>query len=222
MARNHPITPKLNKIATEIIAWARSFLVPEHGDMIRPFGNKGEKKAGPVCPFIEPSLENDSFYLVFHPEINGKSQGDVEECLETYIELFKEMEPYSEERQHLKSLLIVFPDIPKDRFQVLTKAFSKLKPRFVENGLMLAPFYPTCDDRSIHNKRLLTSQTPYPLIALRHMAKHDILFLGGDKGWFNHYNTRFGHLFKSPDKLDEHELPLLSLYEDARKKHRSS
>lgn len=86
---------------------------------------------------------------------------------------------------------------------------------------MVGQFHKNCDDRSVHNKEFRVSLSPIPLIAIRHMARHDILFLGQEnskKEWFLHYNLRFGHRFNNPDKISPSNQKLMELYLKAKER----
>jgi heptaprenyl diphosphate synthase len=53
-------------------------------------------------------------------------------------------------------------------------------------------------------------------MAIRHMALHDILFLGDEESWFAAYDQRFGSRFKEPEKLEDFEKPMVDVYRRAR------
>jgi heptaprenyl diphosphate synthase len=54
------------------------------------------------------------------------------------------------------------------------------------------------------------------MIAMRHMALHDILFVQDDASWFASYDLRFGARFREPEKLEDFEKPLLDIYRRAK------
>ena len=54
--------------------------------------------------------------------------------------------------------------------------------------------------------------SPFPLIAMRQMALHDILFLQDNESWFAAYDLRFGARFREQEKLEDFERPMLDLY----------
>jgi heptaprenyl diphosphate synthase len=208
------LSPRRLQYADEIITWARTFLVPDNTEMRRPVGSQA------ICPFVEASLDQDAFYMVFHPEVNGVDHSHVEDILGSYIEDFLAAPPY-DDRRTLKALLVIFTNISSENALVLPYVATKLKDEFVKRGLMIAPFYPKCDDRSVHNPALRVSQSPYPMVAIRHMAIHDILFLADEPSWFDSYNRRFGDRFKEPEKIEDFNRHLLVRYDQARKKHLS-
>lgn len=206
------LSPSNLTIANEVLQWAREFLIPDNPEINRPVGSQA------VCPFIKPSIESDAFYMVFHPEVNGEDADHVEQVVRGYRDAFLSMPPHGNDEQ-LKALLVIFSKMPEANTSVLPKATAQLKSEFVAKFLMLAPFFKKCQDKSIHNPAFLTSQAPYPLIAIRHMAVHDILFLNETSEWFDAYNRRFGSRFNEPTKVADYEKPLLAKYLEAKRRH---
>jgi len=84
---------------------------------------------------------------------------------------------------------------------------------------MAGQFHKNCDERSVHNRGFHVSIAPYPLIAIRHMAIHDIIFLKDNEEWFKAYNNRYGELFREPAKLEDYNKPLVGPYLDAKGKY---
>jgi len=79
-------------------------------------------------------------------------------------------------------------------------------------GLMVTQCHARCDGRSVHNPALKVFTSPFPLIAMRQMALHDILFLQDNESWFAAYDLRFGARFREQEKLEDFERPMLDLY----------
>jgi hypothetical protein len=206
------LSPRYLKIANETMEWANSYLTASNPNIRRP-GNNQE-----VCPFVRDSLENDSFYLAFHPEVNGQRDEPIQRILYEYINIFKETPPSDPIERRKKALLIIFPEIPPERTYVLDIVHAKIKHKFVDSGLMTGQFHQNCDERGIYNRGYRVSVSPYPLIAVRHMALHDIIFLKENEDWFEAYNIRYGEKFKEPDKLDDYQKPLLGTYLEAKEK----
>ena len=201
-------------IAFEVLAWAQSFLVEPHSMMKRSPKSAGE----PVCPFARAVLEENSLYMAFHHEVNGKSAELIESIVLGYREPFKKTTPFHESDRLKKALLIIFPEIPARETGVLDIVHANIKTRCVHDGLMVAQCHARCDGRSVHNPAFKVYQSPYPLIAMRHMALHDILFLPDDESWFASYDFRFGARFREPEKLEDFEKPLGDIYRRAKAK----
>jgi hypothetical protein len=207
------ISPRYLVIANEVLEWVRNYLMAENCHIKRP-GNNQE-----VCPFVRASVESDSLYLAFHPEVNGQRDWPIEKVMCDYIDVFHETPPFSPAERKKKALVVVFPEIPLCRTYMLDIVHAKIKSKFVDCGLMVGQFHPNCDERGIYNRGFRVSVSPYPLMAIRHMALHDIIFLKDREDWFKAYNIRYGEQFKDPDKLEDYSKPVLGIYLEAKERY---
>jgi heptaprenyl diphosphate synthase len=199
-------------VAFEVLAWVQSFLVEPHPMMKRSSKSIGE----PVCPFAKAVLDENALYMTFHHEVNGKSAELIESIVLGYRDPFKKTTPFHESDRLKKALLIMFPEIPARETGVLDIVHANIKTSCVCDGLMVAQCHARCDGRSVHSPALKVYQSPYPMIAMRHMALHDILFVQDDASWFASYDLRFGARFREPEKLEDFEKPLLDIYRRAK------
>lgn len=199
-------------IGNQVLEWMQNFLVEPNPLMKRAKASEGE----PICPFAKACLASYAVYLTFHHEVNGKSAEQIEEVMLEYREPFKNAAPFDPKQRLKKALLVVFPEVPASEGEVLDVAHNKIKTQFVHDGLMVTQCYPRSDGRSVHNPALKVYTSPYSLMAVRHMALHDILFVEEDEAWFGAYDLRFGARFREPEKLDDHEKPLLNVYRRAK------
>jgi hypothetical protein len=206
------LDPRMLKIANEILEWARTFLMAENPEVKRPYSTNQA-----VCPFVRESVGTNSFYLAFQPCI-GAEERQIRSILLEYIDEFRRLPPFDPHLQHKKCLLVVFPDIPESQANVLDIVHENAKTRFVEAGLMIGQFHPRCDVRGIHNSAFRAARGPYPLVAIRNMEVHDIVFLSDWKhlDWFAEYNARYGERFRQPESLDETGKGLLPYFLKAR------
>jgi hypothetical protein len=210
------LTPKNLEIANEILQWARDFLMPENKSTRRPVGSQS------VCPFVRASVENNSFYMEFHDEVTGQSEEQIERIMLECIRRFGRLGPYGDSDKLKKALLVVFPNLPETQANVLDLVHTNIKNEFVQNGMMVGQFHPRCEERGLYNPAFKVSVCKYPLIAMRHMALHDILFLGHNQEWFNCYNLRFGHRFNQPENIEDYNKHLVRFYEEAKRKFLTS
>lgn len=204
------ISPKHLQIGTELLQWARDYLMSENPNIKRPRGNQV------VCPFVKSAVDNESFYFEFHDEVFGITAKSIEEVMYDAKERFKRLGPFSENDKYKKALLVVFPKLPEKQTPVLDIAHSNIKTTFVRDGLMVGQFHKNCDERGVYNRAFKVSISPYPLIAIRHMAVHDIIFVGNVPEWFAIYNVLFGHLFNEPQSIDDYNKHLIDYYLAAR------
>jgi hypothetical protein len=66
---------------------------------------------------------------------------------------------------------------PADVSALIDGTQKKLKPNFVEEGLMLGEFHLRNNATGLHNEHFFPLRTPYPCLAIRHMVPSDIVFL---------------------------------------------
>lgn len=215
MRASAPLTPRLLKIGQEVLGWTENYLMKEHPQMERPYGNKK------ICPFVEPSVTSNCFYIVFHTNV-GADERLIESIVLGYIDEFPRLEPFSPTQKGKKALVIAFPDIPASDVNVLDLVQENVKGQFVDAGLMVGQFHQKCPTPSVHNHRFhVSASCPHPIVAIRNMAPHDVIFLAdaAHPEWFKEYNIRFGERFKDPENLSEEEKPLLTYYLKAKAVH---
>jgi heptaprenyl diphosphate synthase len=154
--------------------------------------------------------------------VRGPEEQRIEEIMLEYISAFKRLGPFAPSEQIKKALLVVFPNSPERETPVLDLVQRLVKDTFVSHGLMIGQFHPRCTEGSVHNRGFPVSRAPYPLMAIRHMAVHDILFLAGRKQWFQEYCVRFADRFGDPQETahGSHHY-LASLFLEARQRWHS-
>ncbi|MBR8840737.1 MAG: hypothetical protein DSM106950_43910, partial [Stigonema ocellatum SAG 48.90 = DSM 106950] len=126
----------------EISEWVQSFLAQPHPDLGRP---------GSVCPFVPHALKSNSILLAAIRAKNLQPQ-QVEEIVLGYRDIFLEIEPQATEAALYKAILLVFTDILlEDTNKLIDGVQQKLKPLFVESGLMLGEFHNLTESPGLHN-----------------------------------------------------------------------
>ncbi len=152
----------------EIAEWVKKFLAKPHPDLGRP---------GPVCPFVPQALKSNSIRLTAIRAKNLESS-QVEEIVLGYLDTFQELEPRAREAGLNKVILLVFPDVHiDDTDKLIDGVQQKLKPLFVEQGLMLGEFHNRTDSPGLHNPNFRPLRSPIPLLAIRFMVESDLPFL---------------------------------------------
>lgn len=173
-------------------------------------------RRGPVCPFVPAALDADAVRFSFHYEIDRNPDRIRAVLLTELLEFRDTSEPPGSSGTSLASLLVVFPDTDSTGWAAIDQVYGDLKDLAVEHALMIGQFHPTCDEGAVRNPAFPVSRSPIPLVAVRHMAPHDILFLHQRREWFDAYRERFaGHLShgRVRDPL------LLQLYDAAVRRH---
>jgi hypothetical protein len=152
----------------EIIQWMKNFLGRPHPNLGRP---------GSVCPFIPQSLKSNSICLAV---IRTKDlyPKQIEEIIGHYRDIFLDMEVKEQELAINKAFLLIFPDVHiEDVSQSIDSVQQKLKPLFVESGLMIGEFHKRNESPGLHNPNFRPLRSPIPLLAIRFMVEADLPFL---------------------------------------------
>jgi hypothetical protein len=174
-------------------------------------------RSGPVCPFIPRALAEHAVEIRIRYDIDGSSEPELDDELRAEIREFGEAgRPPPNSGVLLESRLIVMPRMGRAGWDCLDTVYEYLKNVAVESGLMVGQFHPRCDERAVRNPDFRVSVAPVAMLAIRHMAPHDILFLNRSGQWFKEYDLRFGSHFQRGRIRDP---LLLSLYSEARDRH---
>jgi len=159
--------------------------------------------------------------MVFHHDFDGRCPGDIADRVLEYIGPFKQAAPFASNEPTPKALLIVFPNIEEEFLSALDVCHEMIKPKMVDAGLMVGQFHSKCEERGIHNHAWnAISRSPVPLVAIRHMVIHDIMFLEDNEAWFRAYDASFGARFAERSTcLSAYQKHLFTCYERAKAKH---
>jgi hypothetical protein len=174
-------------------------------------------RSGPVCPFIPRALTECAVETRIRDDIDGRNDSELDRELRSEISDFGAAgRPPHNSGVLLESRLIVMPRMGPAGWDCLDAVYAYLKEFAVESGLMIGQFHPRCDERAVRNPDFAVSVAPVAMLAIRHMAPHDILFLHRSEQWFKEYDRRFGSHFERGRVRDP---LLLSLYREACEKH---
>jgi len=179
------ITPSMLKDAQEVLDWVQNFISQPHPSLGRE---------GPICPFVCPSIKRNTFYMTFHYEVDGNREVIIY-LMRCYRDVF--LRCFSSTSESLyNSLLVVFPNIREEDAPVVDEVARETKTGFVQRGLMIGEFHPRSRIAAARNPEFHPMVAPFPMLAIRNMAVHDILFLNQKKSWFAEFNARFGQLYQ--------------------------
>jgi hypothetical protein len=189
-------------------AWLREYV---------SVGDRRVGRSGPVCPFIPHALAQHAVDTHIRYDIDGSSEPELNNELRAEISEFgKAGRPPHNTGVLLESRLIVMPRMGPAGWERLDAVYAYLKGFAVGLGLMIGQFHPRCDERAVRNSDFRVSIAPIAMLAIRHMAPHDILFLHPSGRWFKEYDSRFRSHFERGRIRDS---LLLSLYSRARDSH---
>ncbi|MFR0356709.1 DUF6875 domain-containing protein [Streptomyces sediminimaris] len=180
------------KALDSVDEWLNSYVTQPHEQLGR---------SGAVCPFVAPARRVHAVETAVRLVGPAASLSLIKEVIRCGLDEFEQLgRPTS--NPALRSLIIVLPDLSPEAFALLDEAHAQVKTESVERGLMIGQFHPECDEPAARNPAFKVSLSPVPLVAVRAMAVHDILFLGERADWFTEYHRRFGERYRSrPDGI---------------------
>lgn len=164
-AANTPDAP-----LAESVAWVRSFLARPHPDVGR---------AGPVCPFTPMALELDTIWLIDIPDTEPEPQR-IHDIIEQCRQQFLETEPREGPMAINKVFMAVFSGLDETAAPLIDAMQARLKPAFVDVGLMLGEFHARNDTPGLRNPDFRPLRSPTPMLVMRHMVESDLPFLKRD------------------------------------------
>ena len=154
----------------QLVKWLREFVARPNPQLGRP---------GTVCPFVPHSLDLDTIWI---SEITD-TQPDVENICAVMAALrnvFLETEPTSGQETMNKAILITMPGLAalgEEGLAMIDTAENKLKPYFVDKGMMIGGFYAFHPNPGLRNPDFRPFQSPVPLLGIRRMAEADLPFM---------------------------------------------
>ncbi|MEU2589128.1 DUF6875 domain-containing protein [Streptomyces avermitilis] len=198
----------LAKALEAVDGWLSDYIRRPHSELGRP---------GPVCPFVEPAQRAGALEIRVRLVGLTPSQALIDEIVRCGLDEFSEV-GWKAGNPNLRSLLLVLPDLPPEHLHLLDAAHSALKSQSVHRGLMIAQFHEKCREKAARNPEFEVSYAPVPMMAVRSMAIHDVLFLADRREWFEEYASRFGARYRNAAHGID---PLLTeMYERARATYR--
>lgn len=158
--------------------WSLNWLSKANADL----GRKG-----PVCPFTGTSIAKDIFRFTF---VRGQSidHNELVQLIDEIAQAFPRLSPFGADEVY-KTVVVVFPDVVDH--QTIDAVQEECKNTFVKSGLMVGQFYPGHTQPGIWNPEFRPLDSPFPMLAVRHMVTTDFLFLQGDQEWMDAYFARF-------------------------------
>ncbi|MBE9033652.1 DUF6875 domain-containing protein [aff. Roholtiella sp. LEGE 12411] len=185
---------------SEIMEWVKSFLGRHHPDLGRP---------GPVCPFVPYALKSNNIQMAVIRTNNLDSQ-QLEDIVKRYRDIFLEIASQDKGLAIYMAFLLIFPDIQiQETSKLIDGIQEKLKPLFVESGLMIGEFHKRNESSGLHNPNFRPLRSPVPLLAIRFMVESDLPFLQSPDSphlrirYLEAYLKHFAHQHIDKTKLNE-------------------
>jgi hypothetical protein len=152
-----------------IVHWATDYLCRPHPELGR---------TGAVCPFTQPSLRRNVFFLTVMRGADLRLD-EVGEVVRAYRDWFLELPPTDPRQAQFKTINIIFPDLPPSAWKTLIEATQdRLKAEYVPLGIMIGEFHPGPPDKAaLWNPDFRPLRCPLPMLVIRHMVPTDFVFL---------------------------------------------
>jgi hypothetical protein len=164
--------------------WTRTFVARPNSDIGRD---------GPVCPFVPVALEHKTLWLAAERSA-GRSAPDVIQRLDGYKRMLLAAQPIDGDDANLKSIVVVFTDLPaaqaKDLFGSVLQQIGV--PSYVDDGLVIGPFYEGNDGTAIYNPNFRPFTSPVPFLLMRHAVVSDWKFFLNNEDWLKRWARRYG------------------------------
>ncbi|MEH2467138.1 DUF6875 domain-containing protein [Nostoc sp.] len=182
----------------EVMQWVKSFLVKPHPDLGRP---------GVICPYLPYALKSNNIWLAVIRTKNLCLE-QIEAIVRPYRNVFLEREPGDKELPINKAFVLIFPEVHiEEASKVIDGVQKKLKPLFVESGLMLGEFHKYTENPGLHNPNFRPLRSPIPLLVIRPMTEVDLTFLMSPDNphlriqYLEAYLKHFGHKLTDETKF---------------------
>ncbi|MFI6527682.1 DUF6875 domain-containing protein [Streptomyces uncialis] len=188
------------EVVGEAVRWFESYLCRPHEGVGRP---------GAVCPFMVPALRADGVRVRVFP--GGAGLDGQLSVVDIMVEVLRGG-GWPTSNRALHAVVAVLPDLAEADEALLDQVQEEVRSSLAGEGMMLGQFHARCDQGAARNPGFPVSRSPLPMLALRWMALHDVLFLHDDPDRFAAYEERFGIVYRSGRTVD----PLFArLYQQA-------
>jgi hypothetical protein len=164
VARNGEALPGL----LAALEWTSGYLAAPHPELGRP---------GAVCPFVRGGLDAGTIWLA-EVRLDAATADVVDRYIDGYRRAFPSLPPREHPAAVNKAVIITFPDLAPGRAPaVLGGLLARVKPAFVDDGLMIGPVFPGNPIPGAHNPAFQPMRGPIPLVAIRQLLDTDLPFL---------------------------------------------
>jgi hypothetical protein len=157
-------------------------------------------RTGPVCPFVDPAMRQDTLMIRERQIASGSALSTIVGELRDCVREFRDIN-WSGNRI-LHAMLVLFPRLADEDGFLLDEAHALIKDELVPQDVMMAPLHPQCTEPAARSTELLAFRSPVPMIAVRRLAFHDILFLYQKRDWFFHYARQYGERYEKSAGID--------------------
>jgi hypothetical protein len=124
----------------------------------------------------------------------GQRAPDVIRLIERYKRVLLAAQPADGDDANYKSIVVVFTDLPaaqaKDFFSPVVQQVAV--PSYVDDGLVMGPFYEGNDGTAIYNPNFRPFTSPVPFLLMRRATISDWKFFLNNEDWLRLWARRYG------------------------------
>lgn len=165
-------------------------------------------RSGNVCPFTEAALMKD---LIRFQTYSGPL--DKESIKATIVQLcdyFLELSPTSGPDKVSKAAILIFATMERAHYPLIDEVFCELLSGFISQGLIVGQLHPGSEGPGIRNPDFRPLRSPVPMVVIRHLSPHDVIFKAHKASAFADYNSLY--------TVDDVPPQLKALYDEAANK----
>jgi hypothetical protein len=142
---------------------------------------------------VPVALEHNTLWFAAERSA-GRNAPDVIQLIEGYKRLLLGAPPVDGDDAANKSIVVVFTDLPaaqaKDFFSGVLQQIGV--PSYVDDGLVMGPFYEGNDGTAIYNSNFRPFTSPVPFLLMRRAVISDWKFFLNDEDWLRLWARRYG------------------------------
>lgn len=185
-----------------VLRWVREFIGAPHPNLGR---------SGSICPFVPGALNLDTIWIAEVTDADPTVES-IGEIIKEYRNVFLATEPAKMPDAINKAFLVAFPTLAArgaEGAAFVDKVQYRLKPYFVDQGMMLGEFHAMNESPGLRNPDFRPLRSPVPMLAIRLMVESDLPFMTRDlyspqerAAFLRSYLYRLGGSLK-PSKFNE-------------------
>ena len=149
-------------------------------------------RAGPICPFARRGVASGGIRIA-----DCSAGPDTEEGIAGLLESVRSEFLAAGEGSQIdpmaRAFVVTFSALNGDAdCEMIERLQKRLKPQYVDCGLMIGQFYPGFEEGGIRNPRFRPLDAPVISLAVRYMALADAPFMLDDPHYRKAFIARFG------------------------------
>jgi hypothetical protein len=196
--RNLRMGPLQLDAIQKCVAWLNDYIGKPHPEL----GRNGD-----ICPFVRTALRKQRMSFVVADHITQADRAEIRSLL--MFEAWRLLQHLDENDRfsELVTTNILFPELKGEAESILHDVHSGTKSSLMRRGVMIAAFFPSYDKPAIYNDNFKLYKSPFPVLVVRPMALHDIMFLTGNSEAFGEYHRRFAARYHAGTVSEEFGYP---------------